>query len=81
MSETKVVSAPTPAPKVDNTSKIVVSLKAGGVFFASANVICVAMIVWGYMTLKTEPKTIAVTGSHKKVIVSDLCTWTGSFAA
>ena len=64
----------------DSTSKIVVSLKAGGVFFAIANVICVAMIVWGYMTLKTEPKTISVTGSHKKVIVSDLVTWSGTFS-
>jgi hypothetical protein len=55
-----------------------VSLKAGGVFFAIANVLCVAMIVWAYMTLKTEPKTLDITGSARKVFTSDLITWSAT---
>ena len=58
--------------------KIVVTLRAGGVFFAIANVICVAILVWAYMEVKFEPKTLAVTGSAHKAIVSDLVTWTGT---
>ena len=61
--------------------KVVVTLKAGGVFFAIANVICVGMIVWGYLTLKMEPKTLQVTGSARKAITSDLVTWSGTITA
>lgn len=58
--------------------KVVISLRAGGVFFAIANVICVAIIVWAYLTIQFEPKTLQVTGSARKAIVSDLVTWSGS---
>jgi uncharacterized protein len=58
--------------------KIIVSLRAGGVFFAAANVICVAILVWCYLTVKLEPKTLAVTGSARKAITSDLVTWSGT---
>lgn len=58
--------------------KIVVTLKAGGVFFAIANVLCVGMIVWGYLAVKMEPKTLQVTGSARKAITSDLVTWSGT---
>jgi hypothetical protein len=61
--------------------KVVVTLKAGGVFFAIANVICVAIIVWAYLTIKMEPKTLAVTGSARKAITSDLVTWSGTITA
>ena len=61
--------------------KIIVSLRAGGVFFAAANVICVVILVWCYLTVKLEPKTLAVTGSARKAIVSDLVTWSGTFSA
>ncbi|MEK7415905.1 MAG: SIMPL domain-containing protein [Planctomycetota bacterium] len=57
--------------------KVVVTLRAGGVFFAVANVICVAILAWAYLAVKLEPKTISVTGSAKKAIVSDLVTWSG----
>lgn len=58
--------------------KVVITLKAGGVFFAIANVLCVAIIVWAYLTIQFEPKTLQVTGSARKAIVSDLVTWAGS---
>ncbi len=58
--------------------KVVVTLKAGGVFFAVANVICVALIVWGYRAVKIEPKTLQVTGSARKAITSDLVTWSAT---
>ncbi len=58
--------------------KVIVTLKAGGIFFAIANVVCVALIVWGYLAVKIEPKTIQVTGSARKVITSDLVTWSAS---
>ncbi|HUT34678.1 MAG TPA: SIMPL domain-containing protein [Planctomycetota bacterium] len=74
MSETDGGSATLPR-------KIVVSLRAGGVFFAAANVVCVAILVWCYLTVKLEPKTLAVTGSARKAIVSDLVTWSGTFTA
>ncbi len=61
--------------------KVVVTLKAGGVFFAIANVLCVGMIVWGYLTLKMEPKTLQVTGSARKAITSDRATWAGTITA
>jgi uncharacterized protein len=57
--------------------KIVVTLRAGGIFFALANVVCVAILAWSYLAVKFEPKTLAVTGSARKAIVSDLITWSG----
>ncbi len=61
--------------------KIIVSLRAGGAFFAIANVVCVAILAWCYLSVKLEPKTLAVTGSARKAIVSDLVTWSGTIAA
>ena len=61
--------------------RIVVTLRAGGVFFALANVVCVAILAWSYVTVKLEPKTLAVTGSARKAIVSDLVTWSGTIRA
>ena len=60
--------------------KLVVTLRAGGVFFALANVVCVAILAWAYLSVKLEPKTLAVTGSARKAIVSDHVTWTGAIA-
>jgi hypothetical protein len=61
--------------------KLVVTLRAGGVFFAVANVICVAILAWAYLSVKLEPKTLAVTGSARKAIVSDRVIWTGTVMA
>lgn len=61
--------------------KIVVTLRAGGGFFALANVVCVAIFAWAYLSVKLEPKTLAVTGSARKAIVSDLVTWAGVITA
>lgn len=58
--------------------KLIVTLRAGGVFFALANIVCVAILAWTYVSVKLEPKTLAVTGSARKAIVSDLVTWTGT---
>lgn len=62
-------------------NKLVVTLKAGGYFFALANVVCVAILAWAYVSVKLEPKTLAVTGSARKAIVSDLVTWCGTVTA
>jgi uncharacterized protein len=61
--------------------KLVVTLRAGGVFFAIANVLCVAILVYAYLAVKLEPKTLAVTGSARKAILSDLVTWNGVITA
>jgi hypothetical protein len=61
--------------------KIVVTLRAGGAFFAIANVICVAILAWAYLTVKLEPKTLAVTGSARKAILSDRVTWSATVTA
>ena len=61
--------------------KLVVTLRAGGVFFAIANVICVSILAWVYLSVKLEPKTLSVTGSARKAIVSDLVTWSGTVSA
>lgn len=62
-------------------SKLVVTLKAGGYLFALANVVCVAILAWAYVSVKLEPKTLSVTGSARKAIVSDLVTWCGTITA
>ena len=62
-------------------SKMIVSLQMGGFFFALANVICVAILAYAWLSVKLEPKTIVVTGSAKKVIVSDLIAWGGTITA
>jgi uncharacterized protein len=61
-------------------NKLVVTLRAGGAFFAIANVLCVAILVYAYLTVKLEPKTLAVTGSARKAIQSDLVTWSGAIS-
>ncbi|NBR87770.1 MAG: SIMPL domain-containing protein [Verrucomicrobia bacterium] len=61
--------------------QVVVTLRAGGVFFAIANVICVSILAWVYLSVKLEPKALSVTGSARKAIVSDLVTWDGVVTA
>ena len=61
--------------------RIIVSLKAGGVFFAIANVICVALIAYAYVSVRRQPKTIEVKGSAKKAITSDLVSWSCQITA
>lgn len=61
--------------------KLDVTLRAGGYFFAIANVICVAILAWAFVSVKMERKTISVTGSARKLIVSDLVTWSGTVTA
>jgi hypothetical protein len=63
------------------TGRMIVSLQVGGFFFALANVICVAILAWTYLSVKLEPQTIEVKGSAKKAIVSDLITWSGTITA
>lgn len=62
-------------------SKLTVTLRAGGYFFALANVVCVAILAWAYISVKVERKTISVTGSARKMIVSDVVTWSGTVTA
>lgn len=61
--------------------KLVVTLKLGGYFFALANVVCVAILALAYVSVKLQPKTLSVTGSARKAIVSDLVTWRGTITA
>ena len=58
-----------------------ISLQIGGFFFALANIICVAILAYTYLSVKLEPKTITVKGSAKKAIQSDLISWTGTLVA
>jgi uncharacterized protein len=74
------MSEPTSKP-ASLPEKIVVTLRAGGAFFAIANVVCVAILAWSYVAVKMEPKTLSVTGSARKAIVSDLVTWSGTITA
>lgn len=62
-------------------NKIVVTLKAGGIFFAIANIICVGILTWAYLSVKLEPKTLSVTGSARKEIQSDWVCWSGEISA
>ena len=61
-------------------NKIVVTLKAGGIFFAIANIICVGILTWAYLSVKMEPKTLSVTGSARKEIQSDWVCWSGEIS-
>ena len=61
--------------------KLIVTLRAGGYLFALANVVCVAILAWAYISVKLERKTISVTGSARKMIVSDVVTWSGTVTA
>ncbi|HEY4330280.1 MAG TPA: SIMPL domain-containing protein [Phycisphaerae bacterium] len=71
------MSSPAPAES-PKSSRMIVSLQVGGIFFALANVICVAILAWTYIHVKLEPKTLEVKGSAKKAIQSDLITWSGT---
>lgn len=61
--------------------KIIVTLKAGGIFFAIANIICVGILTWAYLAVKLEPKTLSVTGCARKSIQSDWVCWSGGIVA
>lgn len=61
--------------------KFVITLRAGGPYFAIANVVCVGILAWAYLSVKLEPKTLAVTGSARKAILSDQVTWAGTITA
>jgi hypothetical protein len=61
--------------------KVVITLRAGGIFFAVANILCVAILAWTYLSVKLEPKTLGVTGSARKAIFSDIVTWSGKISA
>lgn len=76
MSETS--TSETSSKPVTLPQKLVVTLRAGGPYFAIANVICVGILAYAYLSVKLEPKTLAVTGSARKAILSDLVTWTGT---
>jgi hypothetical protein len=58
--------------------RLIVTLRAGGPFFAITNVLCVGILAWAYLSVKLESKTLAVTGSARKAILSDLVTWSGT---
>lgn len=66
---------------LEKNSNLIVTLRAGGLFFAIANVVCVGILAWAYLSVKLEPKTLAVTGSARKGIVSDQVTWSGTVTA
>jgi uncharacterized protein len=72
------MSSPSNSPEPSRVRRMIVTLQMGGVFFALANVICVAILAWTYVHVKLEPKTIEVKGSAKKAITSDLITWSAS---
>ncbi|MCX5658896.1 MAG: SIMPL domain-containing protein [Planctomycetota bacterium] len=62
-------------------SRMIVSLQVGGFFFALANVVCVAILAWAWLSVKLEPKTLSVTGSARKQIDSDRVTWSATVTA
>jgi hypothetical protein len=61
--------------------RVLVSLQLGGAFFALANVVCVAIIAYAYLSAKREPRTLEVKGSAKKTIASDTVAWEGRITA
>ena len=61
--------------------RILVSLQLGGGFFALANVICVVILGYVYLSAKHEPRTLQVKGSAKREIVSDRIGWTGTITS
>lgn len=61
--------------------RVVVSLQLGGVFFALANVICVGIFAYAYLSARREPRTLEVKGSAKKTIASDTIAWEGRITA
>jgi len=65
-------------PKASLPQRLIVTLQLGGVFFALANIICVAILGYVYLSVKHEPRTLEVKGSAKKEIVSDTVAWQGT---
>src|SRR4051794_25700318 len=61
--------------------RVLVSFRLGGAFFALANVICVGIIAYAYLSAKREPRTLEVKGSAKKTIASDTVAWEGRITA
>ncbi len=61
-------------------ARVVVSLRAGAVL-AVANVVCVVIFAYAWTRVRAEPKQIAVTGSAKRVIASDLIVWSAHVSA
>lgn len=61
--------------------KMIVTLQIGGFFFALANVVCVAILAYTYLSVKYEPRRLEVKGSAKKAIISDTITWQGTITA
>lgn len=61
--------------------RLIVSLQLGGAFFAVANVVCVAILAYAYLSVKHQPRTLEVKGSAKKTIVSDTIAWEGAITA
>jgi uncharacterized protein len=65
---------PSSDPVLPLPTRVIVSLRAGAVL-AIANIICVVILAWAYISARTEAKVISVTGSAKKTIESDLIVW------
>lgn len=61
--------------------RLIVSLQMGGALFAAANVVCVAILGYVYLSVKQQPKTLEVKGSAKKAIVSDTVRWEGTITS
>ena len=61
--------------------RLIVSLQMSGGFFALANIICVAILGYVYLSVKHEPRTLEVKGSAKKGIVSDTVMWRDHYGA
>lgn len=61
--------------------RLLITLQLGGGLFALANIICVAILGYVYLSVKHVPKTLEVKGSAKKAIVSDTISWTATFSA
>jgi hypothetical protein len=72
---------PTPEKSSSLPQRVIVSLQLGGIFFAIANVVCVSILAYAYLSVKQEPKTLEVKGSAKKTIVSDTITWNGTISS
>jgi hypothetical protein len=67
-----------PANSPSLPRRIIVTLQAGGFFFSLANVVCVAILGFVYLSSKREPRTLEVKGSAKREITSDVIDWDGT---
>ncbi len=75
------MNQPESTPTVSIPRKVNVSLQIGGIFFALANIVCVAILAYAWLDVKLAPKTLEVTGSAKKAIVSDHIQWSAEVSA